>query len=181
MEGDTSKCLEAGMDDYLAKPVTQAMLAATLSRWLGHDPLQLAAQTPDAGPAVSLTAVAENDTDTGDSDTDAFDSTSVMERLGGDQPLITAVIASFTQRTPEILQDLQAALQIQDAECAARQLHSLLGASAAVSANAVNALVRSMEQWLKLGDGTRVQQALPGLARKLEAFARAAARAGFKT
>ena len=180
MEGDTSKCLEAGMDDYLAKPVTQAMLAATLSRWLGRGQQQLATQTPDAGPAVALTAVAENDTDASDSDDVAFDSASVMERLGGDQPLITAVIASFTQRTPEILQDLQDALQLQDQEQAARQLHSLLGSSAAVSANSVNALVLTMEQWLKLGDGTRVQQALPGLARKLEAFARAAARAGFK-
>ena len=109
----------------------------------------------------------------------AFDDGSVMERLGNDQPLITAVIASFTQRAPEILQDLEAALLAQDAERAARHLHSLLGSSAAVSANGVNALVSSMGQWLRAGDPAQVRRMLPQLAHKLESFALAAAAAGF--
>lgn len=34
MEGDRQKCLEAGMDDYIAKPVKKEMLRTLLGRWL---------------------------------------------------------------------------------------------------------------------------------------------------
>jgi len=34
MKGDREKCLEAGADDYLAKPVTQADLVEMLGKWL---------------------------------------------------------------------------------------------------------------------------------------------------
>jgi CheY-like chemotaxis protein len=36
MQGDRERCLEAGMDDYLAKPLRADALAAVLRRWLGE-------------------------------------------------------------------------------------------------------------------------------------------------
>ena len=36
LAGDRERCLEAGMDDYITKPVSSAMLAAAVERWTGR-------------------------------------------------------------------------------------------------------------------------------------------------
>ncbi len=52
MAGDRQKCLEAGMDDYLSKPVDRRLLAFCLARWLQRSPLRGSAASPVARPAA---------------------------------------------------------------------------------------------------------------------------------
>ena len=60
MHGDRKRCLEAGMNDYLAKPVNSVALAGLLERWLvpGADAVQgdgdMAVETAASGPAIPV-------------------------------------------------------------------------------------------------------------------------------
>src|SRR3546814_12413025 len=53
MAGDRQKCLEAGMADYLAKPVTREQLLATLARWIPQTPQTPASEAAPLAPAVA--------------------------------------------------------------------------------------------------------------------------------
>ena len=53
MAGDRQRCLDAGMDDYLAKPVTRDLLDACLKRWLRSSGVRSTAHTPGPEPAAA--------------------------------------------------------------------------------------------------------------------------------
>ncbi|MCZ6799284.1 MAG: hypothetical protein O7F12_02230 [Nitrospirae bacterium] len=46
MQGDREKCLEAGMDDYITKPITSEVLATILKQWVTDVPEQAAMSLP---------------------------------------------------------------------------------------------------------------------------------------
>ncbi|MGH8030268.1 MAG: ATP-binding protein, partial [Arenimonas sp.] len=51
MAGDRQKCLDAGMDDYLSKPVDRRLLESTLAKWLQRSPLLLGQSAPGGAAA----------------------------------------------------------------------------------------------------------------------------------
>ena len=52
MQGDRDKCLNAGMDDYITKPVNQNELAAMLTKWLPHKPVAAGGYQECSQPAT---------------------------------------------------------------------------------------------------------------------------------
>jgi two-component system sensor histidine kinase/response regulator len=131
---DRQRCLAAGMDDHIAKPVLLGEVQALLSRWLGS---AVTAPTP-AGPAVAA-----------QSGVAVLDESRLTE-LGRLDPTGAAVLVSrlvecFLDRIPVDLADLRAAVDQQDAARVTRIAHRLKGAAGTVGSSGMVGLCEQLE------------------------------------
>jgi len=151
MQEDRQRCLEAGMDDYLAKPIDPEALRAVVARYLPVLP-------PDEpGP-------------------EAFDQKAFLRRLVGNRKAAARVLGVFLTSTPGVLEQLRAAVSTGDLKEAARLLHFFVGSSAAVGGAGLWDLARNLEQAIERGELAPLAAGLPRLHQEFERFCKAAAR-----
>jgi PAS domain S-box-containing protein len=117
MKADRERCLEAGMDDYVAKPIQPAELAAAIDR------LVLAAGAT-AGPAP---AAEEEPT---------VNRAAALERVGGDVGLLGELAELFLRDCPQQLAEVRAAVVRGDVPAVRRLAHTLKGAAGTLGAAA---------------------------------------------
>ena len=152
LAGDREKALEAGMDDYVAKPVTREELAAALKRWI------VAEDAPDE-PG-----------DGDDSEADPLDGAVLqsLRELGGDD-LVTELVETFMMDVPPRLDALRQAVEVGDQVRLKRVAHALQGSSSTIGATEMARLSQALEAAGSAGDLGRTR---PMLARLEEAFGR---------
>ena len=145
MTGDRERCLEAGMNDYIAKPIDPQDLAAQLLRWV--KPSRPRARRPSrrnrsmARPAarqgVSFEAVAGLDAALG------------LRQVLGREPLYHHLLARFAAGQAGAPVRLAEAIAAADWEQAERLAHTLKGVSAQIGALELSELARRLEQALR--------------------------------
>jgi len=129
MKGDRERCLAAGMDDYLSKPLRPEALSAVLERWLGVAP-------PAGTPAGAAEAAS-----------DALVDEARMRTFRDDYPdIVDQLVDLFLQSTPPLLDELHAALDGDDGKELRRAAHKLKGSCQNVGATFMATLCKSLEQ-----------------------------------
>ena len=174
MDSDVERCLEAGMDRYLSKPIRAAALFEEINDLL------FAEHRPEKATAGSLEGAANRrsarttrspgscaSSVAGETDEEIFDKIELMERLSGDVALLSEIVEGFSESCPKLLSDVAKALDSGDGSALEQSAHALKGAVSNFAAKDVFDAAWNLEMAGREGRLGRAKQALAGLSERL--------------
>ncbi|MBF0437979.1 MAG: response regulator [Magnetococcales bacterium] len=160
LSGDREKCLEAGMNDHLAKPIDKQRLFAALIHWIvpregiGATVMQKAMPLPvDVSTGIPVVA--------------GIDMSSALERLNGNWSLLRSILLEFSTHYADAAQQVKQALtdrRREEMESVVKLLHSIKGVAGNISAVALFTDARDLEASIK----NNARSSWPGLLNRFE-------------
>ncbi|MBK9145290.1 MAG: response regulator [Candidatus Melainabacteria bacterium] len=147
LEGDREKCLAAGMDDYISKPVNQAKIRAVVEKWLARDEACRAGKKPTGGEFPQLSTI----------------ELSQLEKTFGKEAR-EEVLTSFTEHTGDYIEQLVLAVEECDRRRVTALLHDIKGMCSSVFATEMAKQSYKLEvmsrgddfDWDKIENGTNL-------------------------
>ena len=158
MQGDRDRCLAAGMDGYVSKPVKPEELFAEIQAVLGAD-REVGTRGAAIVPAPSAHKIQR------------FNRAEVLERIGNDEELFCMLAGMFVADSPAYCEALKQALADGDAPTLHREAHTIKGLLATFSEDAGTALAQQAEDRAKRGDLEGAGELVAGLVEAIEGLA----------
>ncbi|WP_168186470.1 response regulator [Hydrocoleum sp. CS-953] len=132
MQGDREKCLNAGMDDYIAKPVRREALSTALSK---------------CGLSATETIVKQEKAPAPESEIviDKAVLEELKEMAGYDPEMVVEIINCYLEDTPKLLNEITQAIEKEQAELLQKSAHTMKSSSASVGATNLSQLCKELE------------------------------------
>ncbi len=144
MKGDRERCLEAGMDGYVPKPIQPHDLNEAIGR--------VAVVVPEAGPSAASCAAV-----------DEVNRSEALARVGDDLELLAQVAGLFLDEYPKQMTDLRAAVARGDCVVMQRLAHTIRGSVGVFGARGACEAAQRLETMAKQRDATNAPQACDAL------------------
>ncbi|SDM19580.1 Signal transduction histidine kinase [Modicisalibacter muralis] len=156
MREDRQRCLDAGMDDYLAKPITRHALHTLLTRYLATTgtPIDAPPSPPADEPAAPQ----------------VLDERHLSSVAQGQLEVIEEIIDMTLNDMPERLREATSALEHQDGQAAILSLHSLAGIAGSVGGQQLEKLARELEALARHGELDDCRERQPMLVKAVAAL-----------
>lgn len=149
MKGDRERCLNAGMNDYLSKPIDPNELAGVIVRWTSS-------KEPSSAKSPEQARIFKADV--------------LLQRLGGDTQFYDEIIDVFLQDVPKQIRTLEDAINRGDAIIIQRQAHTLKGASASIGAAGLEEVAFQLERASEKQDLSQVVWILDSIKTEFNRF-----------
>ncbi|OQX96425.1 hypothetical protein B6I21_01070 [candidate division KSB1 bacterium 4572_119] len=148
MKGDREKCITAGMDDYVTKPINPKKLSETIAKWI------------PANHFRPKKIDKENNGENNGDNSKVFDRNSLLEKLGGDEEFLNELVNTFIGDAADQIQLLGEAIKKKDAAQVEHLAHTLKGSSGNIGAAHLSESAKALEIKSKNGDFNNVAEIL---------------------
>ena len=166
MAEDRQRCLDAGMDDYLSKPVDRKLLEQVMVKWLMHSNETPAIEAPAIEAPANVGATTE--AATASAELPALDMEIVedlQEMMGSDYQSLVRI---YLEDSPKLIHQIQIALDNRDCQALVAPAHTLKSSSANLGAMALSDIAKNIEKSARSGDINTPLQAGAGITAEFE-------------
>ena len=137
MKGDDQRCFDAGMDDYISKPVKPEVLFEIISKW--------------TSTKVEIPKQEQSTPESPEQTEEPVDLSTLLDSVGDDEEVIAQLVDIFLENSRQRVTMLQKAIDSGDTAEIGSQTHAFKGASGSIGAMPLFELCRELEMLLKDG------------------------------